>query len=86
MEPSGGPFPRTTLATLLLLGVMACERSSSPIASAAPHAGSLTAFITDDLARALSPDGTLVLESPQSPDGAPFIAAERARELASAYV
>jgi len=75
----------SSFAAVVLIAA-ACENAETPVASEPVARLPINQYLTGEAADALRPNGELKLASGESPDGTPIITADRAIELANAYV
>jgi|SRR5687768_10864555 len=70
----------------VVLAVAACQRADTPLSPEPKVPPPIHDYLTGEAVQALQPNGELRLAPGESPDGTPMITAERAIELANAYV
>jgi len=75
---------RSSAAVLFV--AIACENAETDLTSEPPRPPSISQFVTGEAAAALRSNGELRLAAARSDDGTPIITADRAIELANAYV
>lgn len=71
---------------VVALGAAACENAENPLVPKSLERPPIHQYVTGEAADALLRNGELRLAPGESPDGTPIITADRAIELANAYV